>query len=98
MKTSTPQKKTISHYLVKGPQAVEHRLQELEKESRNLKTRVNNISLIRTCMREMGFGRITPKVRTLLRTLGSRTLAEIRNEQAALLTILGRDVRIWEIR
>lgn len=98
MKTSMSQSKPISHYLVKGPQAVESRLRELEKESLSLKARVINISIIRTCLRELGLGRITPRVRTLLRTLGSRTLAEIRNEQLALQTILGRDVRIWEAK
>jgi hypothetical protein len=91
-------KKPIMHYITKGPRAVDKRLKELERESRHLKSRLSNISIIRTCMKAIGFGKMTPKVRTLLRTLGSRTLAEIKNEKLALQALFGRDLHIWEVR
>ncbi len=94
----TPSKRnqthSIFHYLVKGPRAVERRLGELERESKRLMTR---LAVIRVFLRSLGFKRLTPKVRFVLKTLGNRTLAQIKIEQKTLQLIIGSDLRAWEL-
>jgi hypothetical protein len=90
--------KSVVHYLMKGPKAVEKRLGELENESKLLKSRLSNMAIIRVCLRAVGFKKITPNIRRLLRTLGSRTLAEIESERQALRALIGRDLRAWEVK
>ena len=41
---------------------------------------INNRALIRDCLRSIELGKVTPKVRDLLRLLGTRTLIELHKE------------------
>jgi len=81
----------VSH-LMKGPQAVEHRLRELDREFLHTKQRFMNLTTWKFRLRPLG----------LAKTIGTevlrRTLQEIRAERRALRALLGNHLRPWEIK
>jgi len=48
-----------------------------------------NRDIIRDCLRSVALGKVTPKVRELLRILATRTVAEINKEREAFRALLG---------
>ena len=89
--------KSVGHYFMMGPVAVESHVDELDEASELHRYSCGNRTIIRDCLRSIGLGKVTPRVRGLLRILGTRTLAEINTEQAAFRAVLGGNLRPWEI-
>lgn len=99
MKTlQTKAYKSVGDYFMAGPAAVESHVDELNKASEIHRKSSGNRAIIRDCLRSIGRGKVTPKVRGLLGILARRTIAEINEERAAFLSILGGSLRRWEIK
>ena len=88
---------SVAHFFMNGPAAVELHLEELEGAKNIHSESQSNKAIIRDCLRSIGLGKVTPKVRGLLRILATRTVIQIEKERDAFRTIQGEGLRFWEI-
>jgi len=97
MKTSRTHK-SVGHYFMRGPASVESRHDELNEASEIHEKSRGNKALIRDCLRSIGLGKVTPRVRGLLRILATRTITEINKEREAFRAVVGGTLRTWEVK
>ena len=100
MAKKKPATGSIIEYVMKGPHAIEKRLLQLEAEFEATKHRLMNLALFRIKLKKKGWT-LPSFIRKGISTAGSlghRTLREIKAEQEALTSFIGKQMRAWETK
>jgi hypothetical protein len=96
---SAKKTKSITHYLMKGPEAVERRLAKLEVELKVWEARILHLTSVSFHFAEkFGPTKMVPRATAKMRDLATRTLHELRSERDALKTFVGEHLRPWETK
>src|SRR5690242_20543063 len=93
---------------MKGPRAIEQRLEQLERELEMVKARLTDLAhfslrlkrgwLASSIAASLRLHRIIPKLAARLALVGKRTLHEIHAERRALKSFVGEHLRAWETK
>lgn len=89
--------RSIAHYLMSGPEAIEARLVQLEKRMKLLQSPLVGLDSLRARLAKAD--KVPAPVVTGLRrlaALGTASLAELKRERDALKTFVGEHLKPWE--
>lgn len=88
--------KSVIHYVMLGPQAVDRRLTELDAELKRCKNRLTSLMSARIQLRSLGLGSLLSGIVSYFRAGVSRTARRVYAEKRALKALLGGSTRTWE--
>jgi hypothetical protein len=88
--------KSVIHYVMLGPQAVERRLVELDSELKRCKNRLTSLMSARLHLNSWGLGRFLSRIVRRFRAGVGRTARQVNAERRALQALLGGSTRTWE--
>jgi hypothetical protein len=92
-------KHSITHYLMKGPEAVERRLAKLEEDLKVWEGRIKHLTSVSFHLtRKFGPTKLIPRATSAMRDLATRTVQELRSERDALKALVGEHLRPWETK
>jgi hypothetical protein len=96
---SDKKKKSITQYLMMGPEAVERRLAKIDLELKVWETRLKHLS-VASCHLAKKFGptKVLPRASFFVRDVATKTLHELRAERDALKSFVGEHLRPWETK
>jgi hypothetical protein len=88
--------KSVMHYIMLGPQAVEARLSELEIGVKRCRARISYLLRASIRLQAWGLGRLVSGLIRYFRSATRQTVRELNRERKVLKALVGGTMRTWE--
>lgn len=90
--------KSVLHYIMIGPSAVELRLSELERDIRAQRTRLTHFAHAALKLRTLGLDKVMIRTLHHLRASARAVVGDLNSERKALKSLMGGTLRTWETK
>lgn len=90
--------KSVIHYVMLGPHAVDRRILELEKELKLARVHLAKLMSAHFHLESWGLDKVLSRFVRYFRLTANRTVREINSERKALTALVGGTLRTFEVK